>query len=490
VGQASTTTAGPPRLQWWAGARKLACPTLHSARDDYAEKWRLWQLQFMSTGRSAFRARYVFPVAAPPLPEGVVTVENGRIVGVGRQPFGCPVTDLGNSALVPGLFNAHTHLELSGLAQPLGTPGIAFTDWVRLVVAYRRSLPRYAHDVAAGRDECLRHGQVVVGDIATLPWVEIPGEPTLTGTVFHETLGLRRELTADRLAAAKSYLAHVGDVGRPSQAVLAEPQRASKPAPRRKPAAASSEHSPQWRRGLGPHAPYSVHPELFDGLVGLAASAGAPVAFHLAETREELELLQSGGGPFRQLLIELGAWDGTAIPLGTRPIDYLRRLAASGVRSLVIHGNYLDEAEMALLAAHAERMTLVYCPRTHAFFGHTRHPLPRLLESGANVAVGTDSRASNPDLNLMEELRYVARTFPEIPSNGVLELATLRAARALGLEKLLGTIEIGKFAALTVVPLADAEVSDPHWLLFESDRSAAPLIAEPNVLRWWDRSPT
>ncbi|HET6880178.1 MAG TPA: amidohydrolase family protein [Pirellulales bacterium] len=397
----------------------------------------------MNSGRRAYRARYVFPVMTPPIVDGVVTIENGLVVEVGRETHGGTANDLGNVAILPGMINAHTHLELSGLVHPVGRPGMAFTDWVRLVVDYRRSSPPYAANLAAGRRECTRTGQVAIGDIATSTWTTDDGP--LAATVFHETIGLRRELIDARLAAARAYLDDIAPL-------------------------------PRWRHGLSPHAPYSVHPELFDGLLGLARSAGAPVAFHLAETLEELELLRSGGGPFRQLLIDLGAWDETAIPRGTRPLDYLRRLADSGIHVLVIHGNYLDEQEIDLLAANADRMTVVYCPRTHAFFGHARHPLPRLLASGVNVAIGTDSRASNPDLDVLQELRYVARAFPEIPPSVVLEFATIRAARALEMEDRLGTIEAGKLAALAVVPLANEEATDPHELLFDSDLSATLLV--------------
>jgi cytosine/adenosine deaminase-related metal-dependent hydrolase len=211
-----------------------------------------------------------------------------------------------------------------------------------------------------------------------------------------------------------------------------------------------------------------VHPELFAGLVSLAAAAGAPIAFHLAESPEELQLLAAGGGPFRDLLESLGPWSPTAIPLGTRPMDYLRRLADARVRALVIHGNYLDPEEIALLAHARERMSVVYCPRTHAYFGHARHPLPRLLEAGAKVAVGTDSRASNPDLSVLEELRLVAREFPELPPETVLALGTLRGAEALGQADRIGSLVPGKFADLAIVALPDRDARDPHELLFDS----------------------
>jgi cytosine/adenosine deaminase-related metal-dependent hydrolase len=397
--------------------------------------------------RHALRGRYVFPVTSPPIADGVVTIDGGRIVAVGRQPSTSdrPVMDLGNVAILPGLINAHTHLEFSGLAAPLGRPGMSLPEWIRLVVAYRRRLPveLLVGDWSKGRNECRATGSVAIGEIATANWSASPDS-----TIFLELIGLKREFSADRLAKARQHLA--------------------KATPR------LSRRGIQL--GISPHAPYSVHPKLFDGLVDLAKEAQAPIAFHLAETLEELDLLFTGGGPFRELLVELGAWDETAIPHRTRPMDYLRRLADRGVHALLIHGNYLDDDEISLLGAHADRLTIVYCPRTHAYFGHERHPLPRLLAAGANVALGTDSRASNPDLNLLEEIRFVARCFPELPANMALELGTLRAARALAIDDRFGSLEPGKLAALVAVPLPEADAAEPHQLIYEPGEPAAALL--------------
>lgn len=394
--------------------------------------------------RTAFKARYVFPVVSPPIEDGVVTIDGGRIFQVGREPVGCGVTDLGNVAILPGLVNAHTHLEFSGLKTPLGSPGISLPDWIRLVVASRRQWPAAYHlqDLNKGAHECGSTGTVAIGEIATNACDTRSWWP-LSATVFREIIGLKRELIPARLAAANKHFAEW--------------------------------KSPVGRPGISPHAPYSVHPGLFDGLLDIARHTQAPIAFHLAESLEEIDLLATGGGPFRKLLIDLGAWDESAIPRDTRPIDYLRRLAESGVHALVVHGNYLDEEEIMLIAGHSDRLTVVYCPRTHAYFGHSRHPLPRLLASGANVALGTDSRASNPDLNLLEEIRFVARHFPELPASLPLDLGTLRAARALQLEHHLGSIEPGKLARMVSVRLSNAGALDPHWMVYESMHSATPL---------------
>ena len=227
------------------------------------------------------------------------------------------------------------------------------------------------------------------------------------------------------------------------------------------------------RRGLSPHAPYSVHPELLKAVVELSSRCEMPVAMHLAESPEELELLRTGAGPLRTFLEELDTFDATAIPPGTRPIDYLR-LLASAHRALVVHGNYLDDEAISFLGAQAVRMSVVYCPRTHAYFAHRPYPLEKMLAAGATVALGTDGRASAPDLNLLAEMRFAALRHPRVPLAEILRMGTLYGASALGRETQLGSLEPGKRADLAIVSLPDRAASDPYELLFDP---AASVIA-------------
>ncbi len=218
--------------------------------------------------------------------------------------------------------------------------------------------------------------------------------------------------------------------------------------------------------GLSPHAPYTVHPSLFEGLVRLAKQACVPVAMHLAESREEREMLEQGRGPCVELLKRLEVWNDE---LRRRSIsDYLRELAELD-RALVVHGNVLNESELRFLAAH-QNLTLVYCARTHARFSHGLHPWLRLLELGGRVALGTDSRASNPDLSLWNELRFLAGQYC-VEVERLVELGTRAGAQALGLEHRLGTLEPGRPARVLVVPLPDGasfqqlfQCKRPYWL--------------------------
>jgi len=399
--------------------------------------------------RLALRARYVFPVTSQPIPHGVVTIEDGRIVEVGDRA-GANVTDLGNVAILPGMVNTHTHLEFSDLPTPLGQPGIRLIDWIGRLLEHRRQPGRSLERSARmGLDESARCGSAAVGEIAQPGWPdELFRRAPLSSVVFLEQIAPFAERTA---AAFESACRHLD----------------------------AAEASSPWRPGLSPHAPYSVHPELLAKLVALSAAREVPLAMHLAESREEIEFLRFGRGPFGDFLGRVEGWDPSAFAPGRRALDVLYALAAA-YRTLVIHGNYLDAEEIAFLAGHTDRMTVVYCPRSHAFFGHAPYPLLRLLEAGVPVALGTDSRASSPDLSVLAEMRFVAGRWPALPGKSVLELGTLAGSRALGLEREMGSIEPGKLARLAIVALPDRQSADPHDLLFDSAEPVVQTLGAPS----------
>jgi cytosine/adenosine deaminase-related metal-dependent hydrolase len=197
---------------------------------------------------------------------------------------------------------------------------------------------------------------------------------------------------------------------------------------------------------------------------------------HLAESLDELQLLKSGDGPLVDFLEELDAWDPEAIPRGIRPINYLRQLAMAR-RSLVIHGNYLSYDEIGFAGAHNAQMSVVYCPRTHEYFGHAPYPLQQMLDAGVNVCLGTDSRASNPDLGLWQEMRTVALRHPDVSPESILRMGTANGARALGFGNQTGVLVRGRRADLTLVRLASDSVYDPWSSLFGDPAQAAMAFA-------------
>jgi aminodeoxyfutalosine deaminase len=418
----------------------------------------------------AFRARWVFPVDSPPIRDGVVVIAGQHIRYVGPDAGDLHAVDLGNVAILPGLVNAHTHLEFSGLDAPLGQPGMRFTDWIATVVQHRRA--RDADDLAErtqairrGIIESLGHGVTVIGEISTGDWpVGGVSDLPMAGIVFRELLGASPERIETEYQSARAYLEL--DSKTDPKTGLALEHGCPVPVP--------FSGGPAWRSGLSPHAPYSVHSELLQKAVTLAQSFHVPLAMHLAESIEEIELLAAHRGPFVPLLESLNAWHPRAIPVNSRPMEILRVLAAAP-RVLVVHGNYLADDEIDFLAANADRMSVVFCPRTHRFFQHRRYPLARMLAAGVQIALGTDSRASNPDLSLLAEMRQAARDYPEIPPARILQMATINGARALGLDCYCGTLAVGKRADLAIVALQDGE-ADPYEAVLATDTPVTATV--------------
>ncbi|MBN67731.1 MAG: chlorohydrolase [Gimesia sp.] len=377
--------------------------------------------------RQIYQARWVFPVAGPPLPDATVEIEGTRIAAVyaGRHPR---AIDLGNMALIPGLVNAHTHLEFSQLRAPL-EPASPFTDWIRAIMKSRFETEQPVTErIQLGITECLSSGTTLVGEIATsvesLRLFNMESQVP-RAVVFRECLGF----TPDRIAGQEQV----------ADEFLAEPL-----AP-----AAVERLCP----GLSPHAPYSVHPDLYLNLVQQARDQGVPAAVHLGETAAEYDLLERKSGAFVDLLSELGLWDPEILKDGMRMTDYLAPLAELPA-ALAVHGNYFGPTEWEFLRG-APSISVVYCPRTHHYFGHSEHPWLSMIWQGINVALGTDSRASNPDLSLWSELQFLRERYPQVATALILECGTLAGARALGYSDDTGSLEAGKAADLALIQLPD-----------------------------------
>jgi cytosine/adenosine deaminase-related metal-dependent hydrolase len=381
-------------------------------------------------------ARWVFPVAGPPLERGTVTIRGGIILAVGLHGERAADLDLGNCAIIPGLVNAHTHLDLSGL-RGKAPPRPDFTGWLKDVIAHRRtrSPDQVREDVEAGLTESLRFGTTLLGDIAaegsTYPLL---ADAPCDSVVFRELLGLpgHRAMTVWKDAAR--WLDEHPDTD-------------------------------QCWTGLSPHAPYSIH----HALLRAAGHSGAVQTIHFLETAAERELLDHHRGPFADFLRELGVWDEDGLAPSHEWILWRMEAAPS---LLLAHGNFL--APDTPLPRNA---TVVYCPRTHAAFGHPPHPFRELLARGIRVALGTDSLASNPNLDLLAEARFIHERYPDFPGDQILRLATLAGAEALGRGHSTGSLEPGKLADLVAVPLPDVDAGDPFRLLLEPGAAELPRRA-------------
>ena len=389
----------------------------------------------MPVGPVLYRAAWVCSVDQSPIENGCVLVVDDRIAAV--EPYReslelpplCQTVDLGNVAIVPGLVNAHTHLEFSQLKQPLGEPGIKFTDWVRLVVGQRSASssddPLSKHrSIVAGIQESFQAGVWSIGDIGTDPvgenaYLLAEHQTPVHTTLFLEQLGRDEQLFDQHRSQLDVHL---------SKRDLAPES---------------------FTCGASPHATYSVTWNLHDQICSAAQQHQSVVAMHVAETLAERQLCDSLTGDFVDLLRDFNAWDPESFAPRRSIKGFLGRLSQTP-RSLVVHGNYLNSDELDLVQRN-KNMSIVFCPRTHQFFHHSPYPLQAMLDRQINVAVGTDSRASNPDLNLFADLQLIAAGFPELSAMEVLKLGTVNGALALGREDELGTLAVGKRAAISYV---------------------------------------
>ena len=379
-----------------------------------------------------YRAAWVCPIDQPPIAKGWVAVDDGRIVqvsGPAEQPRSLgPMTirDLGSIVLMPGLVNAHTHLELSWLRGRV-PPSASFIGWITQLFAQRRR-PEDPEDPAvlsAAFDaavEARESGTVAVGDISnSLASVMPMARAGLHGLIFHELLGF-----ADRDGSAVDRSMAV------RQQVRAQGARVT----------------------IAPHAPYSTSPELFRAIRASVTASDLPItSVHLGESPDEVEMLAHGTGAWPGMLRFVGVWreDWTVPHCG--PVEYLDGLGVLDAKTLVVHGVQLDDQSLDRLAVLGS--TLVTCPRSNEWVGVGVPPIERFYRSGVAVAVGTDSLASVSDLNLFSELKTMRWLAPSVPARELLKSATIVGARALGLDSELGTLAPGKLATMIAVELPD-----------------------------------
>lgn len=349
-------------------------------------------------------ARWVFPIVGPPIHNGGVRVVDGTIVDVGtksRIGGDANAIDLGDVALLPSLVNSHTHLEFSDCRQVIGQPGIPLAKWIGQVIAARGKVDQTQRDenVARGIQESIRCGVGLIGDISTPP-TAYPNESVASVVSFSEVLGLSPERADERLLSAARHC----DAMKSCDEVTF---------------------------GVSPHSPYSTPFPLVESCVAMAIKHNAPVAMHLAESPDERTLLVEGAGPFADSLRQAGLWQPGLFPTTHRePVMELISILAKAPRALLIHGNDLTSDEIHSIAKHPH-LSVVYCPRTHDFFGYDHHPVQQLLDAGVRVAIGTDSRASNPDLSVWREVQFLLNRRGDLPPCEILRMATESGADAL-----------------------------------------------------------
>jgi 5-methylthioadenosine/S-adenosylhomocysteine deaminase len=383
-------------------------------------------------------ADWVLPIAGPPIRDGAVAIEDGRIAAVGtRDELGRGI-DYPDAVILPGFVNAHSHLEYAVYAG-FGD-GLPFAPWILIHIERkaRIGLPEMEAIARLGAAECLASGITTVGDCSFVG----------ASAAACAALGLRAVVYLEVFGTTAAQLETRFETNR---------------------ARVADSFSDRVRLGVSPHAPYTVSPELYAACLEL----GLPVATHFSESPDEDTWMRLGEGPWKAVA------DTLPPPPGTSGIRLLDRHGLLRPGTVAAHCVTVDAEEIGLLAKRG--VAVAHCPRSNALLGCGIAPIRQLIDAGITVGLGTDSPASTPSFDLFDELRaalFLARArerSPEALTAGeALELATIGSARALGLADEIGTLEPGKRADLAVVSLDGSS-----FLPWEDPAAAVVLGGSP-----------
>ncbi len=359
-------------------------------------------------------------------------VRGTRIAAVGSwreisRFGGVEVVDLGQSALLPGLINAHCHLDYTGMAGHL-PPMDVFTDWLKLITELKSgwSYDDYSESWRQGADMLLRTGCTTVADIEAVPellpviWRSTP----LRVFSFLEIIGMTpRRSTEIVLAEFNNKLRQLG--------------------------------AKSGTVGISPHAPYSTVPDLLSKSSVLALHKGLRMCIHIAESKLEYDMFMRGRGELYNWMRRSGR--DMSDCRGRTPVAYASSCGVLNDRLLAVHVNYLGRGDAAVLGKAG--VHVVHCPRSHEYFGHAKFQLKRLRRAGVNVCLGTDSLASvlkarreKVRLSMFDEMRVLLANNRDLSPRLALLMSTMAGAKALGFEGKAGEFAPGAFADLIAVP--------------------------------------
>ena len=392
----------------------------------------------MTAGQLLLRAAWALPLDAPPIPDAALLIADGRIAAIGpanavAAPEGIEKLDLSDAALLPGLVNAHTHLELTGIEERAGDD---FPSWILNIrrLKQARSTTQFLTAAKAGLRDCWAGGITTIADTGDSGAViQALAEMGGAGVTYQEVFGPNPAQLEDSFGGLSRRVDELrrfaGD---------------------------------RIRLGVSPHAPYTVSGPLYSRVAEWADREGLPLAVHVAESRAETQFVTSRSGPFAE------AWKLRGIPLlddplhlpppasQLTPVSWLHALGVLGPATLCIHAIQLTESDLRLLQKSGA--AVAHCPVSNARHRHGTAPLDALRSMGVRVGLGTDSVASVGTLDLFAEMR-AARDLARLRDEDTLTLATIEGARALGLEREIGTLTPGKWGDVIAVRIWDSNPS-------------------------------
>jgi cytosine/adenosine deaminase-related metal-dependent hydrolase len=386
------------------------------------------------------RARIVVTMDGARIENGAVAVLENRIVDVGRfheikaRNTGETV-DLGEQMLLPGLINAHCHLDYTYLRGKI-PPHRSFTDWIRAINTEKARLSPndYVTSINEGFAEAKRFGTTAIANLTAFPELISQVRPPMRTWWFAELIDIRAPGRANELV--ESTIESLGRAGPPGV---------------------------PW--GLAPHALFTASKNLFRRCEEIAQREHILLTTHLAESREEMEMFRHASGPLFEFIKIIGRSMndcGKKTPLER----FLDLIGSSGSPNrqrtievnrpypfwIVAHLNELTESDFDLLERSNSKFHVVHCPRSHNYFCHSPFAFDRLRSLGFNISLGTDSLASNQTLNLFDEMRAFQKNFPRVSPKEIFQMVSVNPACALRCENALGKIRPGFGADLIAIP--------------------------------------
>lgn len=384
-------------------------------------------------------AKYILPISSEPIENGAVAIEGDEILGVGsrteiaRDFATAEAEDFGEAAILPGLVNCHSHLELTSMRGALDDVEHDFRSWLLKIQEIRSGMSDEDIKSAAlaGAREGAAAGVTCFADIGRMGHAGLNALKTvgLRGVVYQET-----EFSPDNRTADDDFL---------KLAAKYESLR--------------EQETPQVGMGISPHATYTVSSRLFELIAQYSIINRVPLSIHAAEAVDEMALLTSGEGFFNEVYEKFGfEWHSPHCS----PVEYLDRLGVLSARPLLAHCVHVSESDLKRISSNGA--TVAHCPKSNAKFGHGVAPFEAMIDAGISVGLGSDSVASNNVCDLLEESRFAAfaaRNHPArkglLSARDALEAATLGGARVLNLHHLTGSLEPGKQADMAIVSLSN-----------------------------------
>lgn len=388
-------------------------------------------------------SKWVLPITSPPIRDGAVLIRGNNIASVGKKEGIIKdnpreeVRDFGEAILLPGFVNAHTHLEYTAFRGV--EDNLSLLPWIIDAIskaAKNLSYEDFVISTSLGCLEALKSGITCVANAGTLG---ARGESFkaivasgLRGVFYQEVWdGFKRDPN-EALEEALSLVKKMRRSG-----------------------------SKRIDVGISPHSPYSVSEKLFKLVNGVSLKMGLSLCTHLAESNEEVKFLKHGSGEIADFWRNEGVkWKAP----GLTPVQHLDKLGVLNPNVLAAHCVHLTDEDIRVLAR--KNVAVAHCPKSNAKLADGIAPLPKLMDAGIRVGLGTDSTASNNVLDMFEEMRFAIflqralhQTAPILVAKQVLEMATIGGAKALGMENKIGSLERGKKADLIAVALDKAHTT-------------------------------